>query len=362
MPTTLFYRLGFTIFFAALLCHPALAQELTLDERAEAATQAAEKRLKEKIDEKRSLSRARIATLEQELTVRQQTYLAWWEVNKRPLLDEIQLPENPTSEEAKAYIKALREFTLPGTPESRVIYDAIVDKLKILPYEHNELLARESINRTTLRLQASDAREIILSQSFLEKNPRPARIDQNTDIELALLYTPLEEVRERLVDHIQNPESYKSPLVLLAATELRDPALYPTLQDILADRVPSSIALTTLLPALALIPDYDIVNTADICFKVAKEKTKYKSNLRRSEATKFIAQFGNIEALGYIIDNLQKRPIDQFSRYRVTGAREILTIIDFHGTDAEIKAWYKKNKNELVFDTLRGKYTLLEPF
>lgn len=177
-------------------------------------------------------------------------------------------------------------------------------------------MARESINRTTLRLQASDAREIILSQSFLEKNPRPARIDQNTDIELALLYTPLEEVRERLVDHIQNPESYKSPLVLLAATELRDPALYPTLQDILADRVPSSIALTTLLPALALIPDYDIVNTADICFKVAKEKTKYKSNLRRSEATKFIAQFGNIEALGYIIDNLEllSNPVDGMIR------------------------------------------------
>lgn len=142
-----------------------------------------------------------------------------------------------------------------------------------------------------------------------------------------------------------------------AAVELDEPSLYPKLHEVATQSRYASQFVTML----EMLPDYDLGHTIDVCWRRSREgKLSAGSSTSLNFAAK-AASYGNVNALGALIDQLRNSSsfMSHSSSYNARRTN-VLRHIDYRGSNTDIQKWYKANKDKLVFDHLRKRFTVPE--
>ena len=111
---------------------------------------------------------------------------------------------------------------------------------------------------------------------------------------------------------------------------------------------------------LEMLPDYDLAHTVDVCWKRSREG---KLSVSTSTFAAKAASYGNVDALGSLVDQLRSSSsyLSHSSSYNARRTN-VLRYIDYRGSNTDIQKWYKANKDKLVFDHLRQRFMLPEDF
>ncbi|MEM9345395.1 MAG: hypothetical protein AAGB26_02135 [Planctomycetota bacterium] len=268
-------------------------------------------------------------------------------------LDDIKLPKNPTREQCEAYVAELRKAC-----EGRRSFsssDPATKKLKQLPPEHYDLLITEMANRTSLRYYANYAMREIDPEQLRERFVNSLK-DNPNNIGIIVMHGWCEDVRPDIINHMQNADGSISPAWFQAAVELDEPSLYPKLHEITTQ----SRYAGQFITMLEMLPEYDLAHTIDVCWRRAREG---KLSVSFTTFAAKAAEFGNAEALGSLIDQLQSSS-SYLSHASTFNARRtnVLRYIDYRGSNKDIQQWYRANKDKLVFDHLRKRFYIPKDF
>lgn len=268
-------------------------------------------------------------------------------------LDDITLAKNPTREQCVAYLDALRKAC-----EGRRSFssnDPATKKLKQIPEEHFDLLLAEISSRTPLHFYANYAVREIDPETVRKRFV--ASIDENpNNIGVIVMYGWTEDIRPAIIRHLNSANGTVSPAWFQAAVEIDEPSLYPKLHDITIQ----SRHANQFISMLEMLPHYDFVHTINTCWKRAREG---KLSVNRSAFSAKAASYGNVDALGALINQLRLSGgfVSHSSSHNARRAN-VLKFIDYRGSNQEIQQWYKANKNKLVFDHLTKRFVLPEDF
>lgn len=365
MPTSLFNPFASLTIAALLLCLPAAGQPAGGDVGAANAepSNGAVPEFSSAEDEATFLEG--MIKIEDELTGLRRGDDESRFVDIRLKLSEFKLNDQPTREECKAHLKRLREL-IPFVASTST-FSPISDVLRQIPVEHADLLIDEMIAGTTLSRWVGYALQDMdldaLRKTFVGKIKAGA---DDIAIEVIVVQGWWDDVRPEIAAFINNPESAVTIPWFVAATELRDPGLYPRLHEIavrVAGAEDESIRAmaSEYIGALAVIEEYDILKTVNACWKRFEAREMDKQALADKRFTRVTAGLGSVGALGCLVDVLSTETWSRFAPDFDGKPRPILKIIDFHGSNAEIKAWYEKNKKDLIFDYTRNKYVVVKP-
>lgn len=272
-------------------------------------------------------------------------------------LAAITLPDNPTREQCKAYITAIREHV--GKRRSFSYRDAEVAKLQAVPQKHVDLLVREMAGAGKLHFYAMIAlrgadldahQQEVIDQ--LEQHPKNIRyILQHGWFEKA---RPVIRKRLEAVD-LSDDQAIEASW-FHAFVEVAEPRHFKTLHGLAM----KTRKMEEAVELLRTLPGYDADRTIRAMWESLDPDAKDNFTRRnRRELAVYAAEAGQVEALGALIQRLQKGPdfgvrLDEVVKPRLHTTR----FIDFRGTDAEIKRWYDANKDKLEFDRLRQKFVL----
>ncbi|MFN3167118.1 MAG: hypothetical protein ACE37H_08650 [Phycisphaeraceae bacterium] len=271
------------------------------------------------------------------------------EEKKRKLVEQIELPENPTREQCEAFVAELREAA--SGRRSFSSGDPIVDKLKSLPEDHYDLLMIEMSNRTSLRYFANYAMRGIdpekLRRRFIETLK-----DNPNNIGIIVMNGWTLDVKDEIIAQVQNADANLSPAWFQAAVEIAEPKLYPKLHEITV----GSRYASQFLTILQALPDYDLEHTVNVCWQRAVDD---KIPVSESSFALLATEVGNVEALGSLIDQLRSSSsyYTSSSTYNIRRTN-VFRFIDYRGSNEEVRAWYEANKDKLVFDHLRKRFYL----
>lgn len=268
-------------------------------------------------------------------------------------LDDIKLPNNPTRKQCEEYVAELRKAT-----EGRRSFsssDPATKKLKKLPPEHYDLLITEMANRTSLRYYANYAMRDVDPEQLRERFVSSLE-DNPNNIGIIVMHGWCEDVRPQIINHLQNADGSISPAWFQAAVELDEPSLYPKLHEVTSQ----SRYAGQFIAMLEMLPEYDLAHTVDVCWRRAREG---KLSVSYTTFAAKAAEYGNIDALGALIDQLRSSSsyLSHSSSYN-TRRTNVLRFIDYRGSNKDIQQWYKANKNKLVFDHLRKRFVVPEDF
>lgn len=268
-------------------------------------------------------------------------------------LDDIKLPENPTRKQCEEYVAELRKAC-----EGRRSFsssDPATKKLKEIPSDHFDLLITEMTNRTSLRYYANYAMRDIEPEKLRERFVKT--IDENpNNIGVIVMQGWCEDIRPAIIKYMQTADGSISPAWFQAAVELDEPKLYPKLHEVTTQ----SRYAGQFINMLEILPDYDLANTIDACWHRAKEG---KLSVSYTTFAAKAASYGNVEALGSLVEQLRSSSsyMSHSSSYNVRRTN-VLRLIDYRGSNKDVQAWYKANKNKLVFDHLRERFVIPEDF
>ncbi len=273
--------------------------------------------------------------------------------NALEALEDIKLAKNPTRKQCEEYVAELRKACAGRRSFSSS--DPATKKLKELPAEHYDLLVTEMANNTSLRYYANYAMRDMDPEQLRERFVKS--IDQNpNNIGIIVMHGWVEDVRPTIIEHISAADGSVSPAWFQAAVELDEPKLYPKLHEIATQ----SRYASQFINMLEMLPDYDLAHTVEVCWKRAREG---KLSVSYSTFAAKAASYGNVDALGALIDTLRTSSsyMSHSSSYNMRRTN-VLRYIDYRGSNTDIQQWYKTNKDKLVFDRLRQRFIVPEDF
>lgn len=265
----------------------------------------------------------------------------------------ITLPEDPTREQCEAYVEALRSASSGANRYSSS--DPIVHKLRALPAEHKDLIVMEMVNRTSLRYFCNYAMNDIEPEAFRQ------RVIDNLPDNPDLIYLVVmngwardaEAVIRKKIDEL-DPNTDRG--WFQAAVELKDPEMYAKFHEIAIN----SSRAADMVYQLKTLPDYDLAHTIDVCWERMRDG---RLAVNSTSLAPYAAELGNVDALGVLIDRLKNTriyytssPSAYVNRYRT----DVLSRIDFRGSNTEIVQWYEDNKDALAYDHLRQRFVVPE--
>lgn len=268
-------------------------------------------------------------------------------------LDEIKLPKNPTRKQCEDFIADLRQ-ACEGR-RSLTHNDPVTQKLKEVPVEHLDLLLTEMANRTSLRYYTNyvirDIDPDKLRKRFVESiNEKPDNIG------VIVMHGWSQDVRPAIIDHLNSADGSINAAWFQAAVEIDEPSLYPKLHELTIQSRQASQFITML----EMLPDYDLSHTIDVCWDRARQG---KLSVNYSTFAAKAAAHGNVDALGVLVDQLRSSSsYTSSSSFFNTRRTNVLRFIDYRGSNQEIRAWFKTNKDKLVFDHLTKRFVLPEDF
>lgn len=259
-------------------------------------------------------------------------------------LHRIKVPEKPTREQWVEYLRQIAKVTAPQNSCSR--HDPQDEMLRNIPDEHFDVLLEF--------LQPG------IMSIYVHRRIRELATDRDKDLIIRSLaaHPTLAEVildhgweqdakPELLAELKKNPENIEIDGIKAIAS-YKDPGTYDALKTYLINK-PGRV-LTWL--AIYKLPGIDLDHAVGEAWKKAQS-----SPWERQTFAGIAASYGHIDALEFMIDHLgdphwmglMKSPV-------VDLRREVLRLIDFNGTNDQVRVWFKKNKQQLEFDRPRYKY------
>lgn len=302
--------------------------------------------------------RDKMRELENELRRTRSKYAAKADGNKKkkpkPVsVDTINLPEEPTRQDYEHYMSRLREAA--RNTRGYNTNNPIVGKLKSVPPEHLDLLFNEIGTQSRLRSFCNYALREHDPEVIRESVTGHIPVNNNT-IGVIVMNGWCQDIRPQIVEKISNADGSLSIAWFQAAIEVNDPSLYQKMHEITIN----SRYAGQFINMLKGLPEYDIVHTVNTCWQHAKQG---KIRINPASIAQVAAERGNVDALGVLIGQLQNTTNYMVNSYSYNSKRvNVLHLIEFTGSNAEIKEWLKRNKDNLIFDHHRKRFVLPKEF
>lgn len=268
-------------------------------------------------------------------------------------LQEIVLPEDPVRDDYAAYIDAIAEATEGQNSFSS--NDPQVEMLAKVPPEHIDLLVARVGGRSSLRFHAQYAMRG-MDLSVLRSRINTLVDEQPAMIGVVVAYGWSHDARDAIRSRLEQEPSNLGIAWFQAATELNDPALYPSIHNC-AVKTRYTAQVVQTLQGLA---DYDLERTVAEMWARSSDTSNSQNHYQVASVA---AEYGHIDALAVLIDQLARRRSyyssngeNTFDTQRVL----IMRFIDFSGTPEEIAQWFEQHRDELIFDYVSQRYLLPE--
>ncbi len=263
----------------------------------------------------------------------------------REALAKIQLPDNPTPEQIRQYVEAIRESSRDQNLWSPS--DPQIEMLTRLGPENFPIIL-ESARRDTR--QSFHLREAI--NRLARPEHKELILEALAEIE-ALVYIVLdnewfEDAREILLERIRARPQYLSWQWVKAVVSLEDPETYDDLLEFFV----FSAGPAHFYPLLKEIPELKL----DDAVERAWSRAKFGPSHLLTNMVPVAIEYGYPDAL-----ELAVRDLDKTTGVRVSNARDlVLKFTDARGSNEEIRKWYEENKDRLVFDPERERFVVGE--
>lgn len=280
------------------------------------------------------------------------------------VIDAITLAENPSRKDYIAYVRALREQAQamweidgPFAP-----FDA---KMQAVPAEHVDLVLAEYAMDTRLFVAA---KQTLLALNLDDETLKQRVIDNlasNPDnIGLVVRNGWCEAVKPVIIDKVLKAEDGLDDAWFYAAVEITEPKLYAKLHKLTVDMKEPF----TRLELLTALPDYDLANTVNTIWLRERKSPQLEirdqygtpNNFNKDELANLAAGNGSIDAMGWLIERLPDSYdfTNAYPNTVNTSRLYVIRYIDFRGDNRQIKAWFKANRDKLVFDQFRKRFVV----
>ncbi|MFN3167117.1 MAG: hypothetical protein ACE37H_08645 [Phycisphaeraceae bacterium] len=293
-----------------------------------------------------------------------------------PGLEEVRaatLPANPTREQCAAFIATLREAC--ANRNRRSSSDLCVKKLREVPKAHIDLLIDEYSAQTSISWYVSQALSEQDNQAIRERITQTLNQYPN-NINLVIAHGWCEDAKPAIIKALESGELpgrnwQEHGWWFQALVELQDPELYPKLHQFTVN----ADQWETYIEMLAILPDYDLARTINACIaRQSKDDHRHHHHMihhgwhssrgggMSPETAKIAAELGNIDGLAVLISAIPESG-DYALRSNWNAAEprlKALRFIRFRGSNDEIKRWFEKNREKLVFDHLTERFILPE--
>lgn len=282
-------------------------------------------------------------------------------------LAEIVLPAQPTREQCADYLgqmrmvaKQYRVLTNGTTRDGRILSKKIANEF---PAEHVDQLVIEVASGTRLDGAAIKAIKALDPDPAELRKRVVAQLEQHPPLIRAVLANGwCEAARPIIIKAVLSEEPLPTRDWFIAAVELKEPDLYRQLHE----RTIRSEYAVDYLDALSALPDYDQRNTIRTVIKRFEKRELKLSfeggyNATRQRLRVLSAQQGDIDALGALINEMTKYGLEfgaDYENYFTSDRLAVIKLIDFKGSDQEIEAWFKDNRENLAFDQFRNRFVI----
>ncbi|MHC4225520.1 MAG: carboxypeptidase-like regulatory domain-containing protein, partial [Planctomycetota bacterium] len=264
---------------------------------------------------------------------------------KSEALEKIRSPDKSSKEDVRRYVMEI--LATVGNRSSFATLDPEVAMLADVGPDHVDVLLEVLRSEKRPHFTGDNYLEWALGQ-IVEERHRQLLLEA-LDAERELIDIVAEkgwarDARETLIAALQPNPSYLPTGWIKAVASFRDPATYPALLRYLVEG--SNPSWTH--DAIKDLPGIEVKKAVDEGWPRAK------GTHEQGQYARVAVQYGHVDALGILIEALF---IPQSSPNGIWGARDaVLWHIDFQGSDEEIRAWFKANRDALVFDPKTGKY------
>jgi len=263
----------------------------------------------------------------------------------REALEKIKLPENPTPDQVRQYVEAIREASRDQRRWSTS--DPQVEMLTRLGPDNFPIIL-ESVRR--------DTRNTFHLREVLERLARPEHKELVLEalpeiealVEVVIDNNWLEDARETLIERVRARPDYLPIKWVKAVASFKDPETYDDLVEYFVFcNMPSMVH-----PVLKEIPELEL----DEAVERAWQRAKFGHTGMVTMMVPIAIEYGYPDALEQAV-----RDIDETSGIRVFNARDlVLKFTDARGSNEEIRKWYEENKDRLVFDPDRRRFVVGE--
>ncbi|MDD2241110.1 MAG: hypothetical protein PHO14_03740 [Kiritimatiellae bacterium] len=255
-------------------------------------------------------------------------------------LDRIQLPENPTEDDIRVYIRAVRDASA-GQREWGP-RDRQVGMLQKIGSAHLELLVEEDpdshyLSHVVPALITEEHQAWVVEH--LRMYPWLAKVVWKNE------WT--EAARPELIKGLRQQRRHLPSVWIKAVASFEDPATY----DDLVDYFVSQENRENTYQVLSRLEDIDL----DAAVARAWKNARFESDRQTANMIPIAIAHGHEDALRIgILDGLGDTPKRFFGRQAIRHAVEAHT--EATGTDQELADWYQANKLRLVFDPQAQKF------
>lgn len=268
-------------------------------------------------------------------------------------LRKIKLPENPTDDQVREYIRKINEAThgqnsfssedpqvamleKVGPERLGLLLDAVADSRGVFGF--NDYYLELAI----CRLARESDKELILKALPEHKFLAKVIVEKGWE----------KDAKETLVNKLTTSRDPLPSEWIQAVVTLSDPATYKDIKWYLLhnDGRYQTYELIRDLPGI------DLKETV----AQAWEKTGYHEWEERGVA-KMAVDFGHVDALELLMNYCVEQAEKEFpgSDWEVSEIRKlVLKHLDFRGSNKEIADWIQKNREQLVFDVKTKKYVI----
>lgn len=259
----------------------------------------------------------------------------------------IVLPENPTREQLVEYVRQIVAASAGQTSVSSV--DPQIDMLAKVGPDHLDVLldGLADLRKTPMRggrvILMADIYFIYAIERIADERHKDMIIkalDRSHELARVILAKGWEkDAASILISELRGRPMYLPIEWINAVASLEDAATYPALEDYFI--VGTNHAMT--YEAIRSLPGLDLTDAVEQVWK--------NSRLDRWEKNRMAAiavGYGHADALACLFDALGT--VSERDFYRPSLREAILSHVDARGSNDELKAWFQKNKDKLVFD------------
>jgi hypothetical protein len=265
-------------------------------------------------------------------------------------LRKIKLSKNPTEEQVKEYINKIaiasrgQNSFSSEDPQVRMLTKIGAENLKFLIESLGSNIGTHGfggkyhIKEAIYKLAGDEHKKLIME--FLPQHTSLVKIVLDRGWE--------KDAKEILIEELSSTSQNLPYEWIQAVANLNDPKTYKDLRWFLVNQNNRSSTFKAIkhLPGIKL---EESVNEA------WTEGTGQNDWERRGIA-EIAVQYGHFDALEYLVDFLIN---DRNNRWAASAVRQhVLRHLKFYGSNKEILAWLKKNKDKIVFDKKTKKFML----
>ncbi len=264
-------------------------------------------------------------------------------------LSEIEFPKKPDKKNIKEYIWNVQT----ASPNQNCFspHDMQVALLKKVGHANIDLLIKALNMRSGPRFNSRYHLEYAI-KDMAEPSDKEMIIKalpfSTTLIDVIVRYGWEKDVRKILIDKLLYTQ-YLPTAWIAAVAGFQDPETY----DLLKKYFISNGDRIGVYEVIKDLPGIKLDDAVDEAWKMAK--CQENNDWQKFNTSMVAVEYGNKEALEYLLNNYAN---PRFSYHAMKSRRIIKDHVDFKGSNYEIKNWFNKNKQNIVFDKNDKKFKL----